>query len=102
MDGNMINWFNIILAFTVIAIILFIVNAIKKTKADTDKRFRGTNPSERERIMKKRMEEIRNRDIRCSRCGEQTFALLGTGNKYKCYTCNHVFDGPEHISSKID
>jgi ribosomal protein L37AE/L43A len=96
------DWFNIILAVMVISIVLFIVNAIKKTKADIDNRFKRTTPTERERAMKKLVEEIRGRDIRCSRCGEQAFALLGTGNKYKCEACNHVFDGPEHISSEID
>jgi tRNA(Ile2) C34 agmatinyltransferase TiaS len=92
----MFDWFNIILAVMVISIVLIIVNAIKKTKADIDERFRRTTPTERERDMKRFVEEIRARDIRCNRCGEQASALLGKGNKYKCKTCNHVFDRPEH------
>lgn len=98
----MLDWFNIILAVMVISVALFIVNAVKKTKAEIDKQFRRTTPTERKGTMKKLVDEIRGRDIRCSRCGERSFALPGAGNHYKCDTCNQVFEGPEHISSEID
>jgi DNA-directed RNA polymerase subunit RPC12/RpoP len=98
----MFDWFTIILALMVLSIVLVIVNAVKRTKTEIDERFKRSTPTERERDMRKLADEICSRDVRCSRCGEQAIALLGTGNKYKCETCNHEFDGPEHISSKAE
>ena len=93
----MFNWFNMIIAVIVGAIVLFIVKAVRQTKADIDKRLEGVDPAKRNEIAKSLAEKIRSQDVRCTRCGKQSFALLGTNNQYKCHTCNFEFEGPPHI-----
>ena len=90
----MLNWFNIILGIMVVAIVVFIVRAVRKTKAEI---YKGLGPEPGERRIRQAIKEIRERDIRCPHCGRQSSAMLGTGNKYKCDTCNHEFEGPSHI-----
>jgi DNA-directed RNA polymerase subunit RPC12/RpoP len=90
----LLDWFNIILGIMVVAIVGFIVYAIRKTKAEI---YRGLGPEPGERRMKQVIKEIRERDIRCPHCGRQSFAMLGTGNRYKCDTCHHEFEDVDHI-----
>jgi DNA-directed RNA polymerase subunit RPC12/RpoP len=90
----MLEWFYIVLGIMVAAIVGFIVKAVRMTNAEIHKKM-GPLPDEWK--MKKAIEEIRKRDISCPRCGKQTFAMLGTQNRYKCDTCNHEFEGPDHI-----
>ena len=90
----MLDWFNIILGIMVVVIVGFIVNAVRKTNAEIHKKM-GPLPDGWK--MKKAVEEIRKRDIPCPRCGKQTFAMLGTQNRYKCDICHYEFEGAEHI-----
>jgi ribosomal protein S27AE len=90
----MLDWFNITLAILVVTIAGFIMKAIRQTQAEIDK---GLGPAPGERRMKKAIEEITQRDIRCPRCGNEAFAMLGTGNRYKCDSCHFEFEGAEHI-----
>jgi transposase-like protein len=90
----MLDWFYIVLGIMVVVIVVFIVNAIRMTNAEIHKKL-GPLPDEWK--MKKVVEEIRKRDVPCPRCGKQTFAMLGTQNRYKCDVCNYEFEGVEHI-----
>ena len=90
----MLDWFNIVLAVMVIVIVGFIVRAVRKTKAEIDK---GLGPAPSERNMERAIMEIHERDVECPRCGSQTFAMLGTDNRYKCDACNYEFEGAPHI-----
>jgi transposase-like protein len=83
------DWFDIALGAMVIAIAGAIVLAVRKTKAEID---RGLGPAPTERDMKRRIRQIRARDVRCPRCGRQSHAMLGMKNRYKCDTCNHAFE----------
>jgi ribosomal protein L37AE/L43A len=94
----MIDWFNVGLVVLIIFVVGFILNAIRKTRAEIEK---GLGPAPSERIMRKVIEEIRNRDVNCPRCGQQTSAMMGTINQYKCDMCNHEFEGPDHIQRNL-
>ncbi len=98
----MLNWFNIILAVMIGGIILFIIRAVRQTKADIDKRLKNVVPSKRDEVARQLAEKIRNQDIRCMRCGRQTFNMSGTTNMYKCHSCNYEFEGPTHILHGTD
>lgn len=93
----MVTLFNIILAVMVGAIILFIVKAVRQTKDDIDQRFKGVNPATRDELAKELIEKMGSQDVRCSRCGRQTFTMAGTTNMYKCQACNYEFAGPTHV-----
>lgn len=98
----MFNWFNLILVLMVGCIILFIIKAIRQTKADIDQRLKDVPPDKRDEVAMKLAENIRSQDVRCTRCGKQTFNMSGTTNMYKCYTCNYEFEGPTHILHETD
>ena len=98
----MFDWFTIILAAIVLAVVLFIIKAVRQTKADIDKRLNNVDPAKRNAVAKKLAEHIRNRGVSCTRCGRQAFALLGTDNQYKCHTCNFEFEGPPHIPTDLE
>ncbi len=79
---DLLSAVNIALAVIVITIVLVIVKAVRKTKADMDKHLRGSDPATRKEQMENLAEKIRKREVSCTRCGRQTHALLGTGNQY--------------------
>ena len=59
----MFDWFTIILSVIVVAIVLFIIKAVRQTKADIDKRLKDVDPAKRNAVAKKLAEQIRNQDI---------------------------------------
>jgi transposase-like protein len=87
----MLDWFNLLLLAMVLLVVGFIVFGIRKTLAEV--RESGVSGNEARELAKR----IRERDIRCPRCKGKAFGLLGTKVKYKCHSCNYVFEGPEHI-----
>ena len=87
----MFDWFNLLLISFVLLVVVFIALAIRKTMGEMTRS--GISGDEARRLA----EEIRSRDVRCPRCDRQSSALLGTNNRYKCDTCNHEFEGPEHM-----
>ena len=93
----MINMLPIAIAVIATMVVLFIVKAVRQTKADIDKRFMGTDPSRRDDMARELAEQIRKQEVNCSRCGRYANALIGTNNKYKCHSCNFEFEGPPHI-----
>ncbi len=86
----MFDWFNLLLITFVLLVVGFIAIAVRKTMGEV--RHSGVTGDAARRLA----EEIRKRDIVCPRCSRQSSSLLGTGNKYKCDTCNYVFEGPAH------
>ncbi len=88
--------FNIVFGILVVTIVGFIVYTIRKAMADVRK---GLGPAPSERTMKRALEEMRKRDVRCPRCREQATMMLGTGNGYKCDSCNHEFEDVKHFQT---
>ncbi|WP_457575779.1 hypothetical protein [Desulfomarina sp.] len=86
----MFDWFNLLLLAVVLLIVGFIAIAVRMTLGEM--KGAGLRGDDARRYA----EEIRKRDIKCPRCSRQSSALLGTGNRYKCDTCNYVFEGPVH------
>ncbi len=93
LDGGRIklfDWFNLLLITIILLVVGFIALAVRRTMGEM--KGAGLSGDDARRLA----EEIRKRDIKCTRCGRQSSALLGTGNKYKCDTCNYVFEGSVH------
>ena len=87
----MFDWFNLVLIAFVLLIVGVIVIAIRKTMGEITQS--GMSGDEARKLA----QQIRERDVRCPRCDRQASALLGTKNQYKCDTCNHTFEGAEHM-----
>ena len=88
--------FYVSLALIVVTIAAFIVRAVRLTNASLTMAARHvdlTNPD----VARSVVEQIRGRELRCLRCGGQTFARLGTENRYQCESCHFTFTGPAHI-----
>ena len=88
----MLDWFNITLIALVLGIVALIVFAVRKTINQIKES--GVSGEDARKLAKR----IRERDVRCPRCNRQSSALLGTQNRYKCDSCYHEFEGPEHMS----
>ena len=86
----MLDWFNMLLLGTIIAVIGFIIFSVRKTMGTLSKK--GLSDDD----MRELAARIRNRDMRCPRCGRQSSAMIGTKVKYKCDSCNYEFEGPKH------
>ena len=86
-----LDLFNIVLFALVLVVIGFIVYAVRRTMTQIEKT--GVS-GEKARDLAKRIREL---DVRCPRCNLQSFALLETGNQWKCESCNYVFEGPDHM-----
>jgi len=90
-----VDWFYLIPGIIILAIGVFIYNAVKKTKAKIEKKL-GPAPSEL--AMKQLLEEIKSRELpKCPRCHSEAFAIFDTDARYKCELCNYEFEGVPHI-----
>jgi len=87
----MFDWFNLVIIAFVLLIVGVIVLAIRKTMGEITQSGMSGDKA------RKLAQQIRERDIRCPRCDRQASALLGTKSQYKCDTCRHTFEGPEHM-----
>ena len=96
----MIDLFNVTLALLVLVIVAFVVRAVRLTSASISTASRHLNLT-RPDIARRLVEEIRAREVPCERCGRQTFALLGTEDRYKCETCHFEFQGPAHMPAHV-
>jgi ribosomal protein S27AE len=88
--------FYVALGLMVTVIAAFIARAVRLTQASLRTASRHvdlTNPD----VARSVADEIRRREIPCPRCGGETFALLGTGNRYECEICHLTLTGPAHI-----
>ena len=93
--------FYVILAITVLAVVWFIVKAVRQTQGQIAHQLRATDPPRRDEIARDLAARIREQAerVRCVRCGSQSIMLLGTTNRYRCESlqCQHTFDGPPHM-----
>jgi formamidopyrimidine-DNA glycosylase len=88
--------FYVALGLIVTVIAAFIARAVRLTQASLRTASRHvdlTNPD----VARSVADEIRRREVPCPQCGGETFALLGTGNRYEREICHLTFIGPPHI-----
>jgi tRNA(Ile2) C34 agmatinyltransferase TiaS len=50
-----------------------------------------------EAVARSVVDRLRERDVRCPRCGGETIALIGTSRRYRCEDCGAAFDGAPHV-----
>ena len=82
-DVPEVDLYYVALAVIVLTIVAFVVRAVRLTNASMSTASRLLNLT-RPDIARRLVEEIRVLQVPCDRCGQQTFALLGTENRYKC------------------
>jgi ribosomal protein S27AE len=95
MPGDLVLFY-VALGLIVTMIAVFIVGAVRLTQASLSAASRHvdlTNPD----VARSVADEIRRREVPCPQCGGETFALLGTGNRYECEICHLTLTGPAHI-----
>lgn len=79
-----------------VAIAVSVARAVRLTKAAMAES--GADPNRMSGEAAERLvERIRNLQVPCPICGGESFALLGTGNRHKCESCDHEFTGPAHV-----
>ena len=93
---GLFNLFSVFLAVLVVVIIAFIVRAVRLTNASLATAARHLNLTTPD-VARSLVDQIRAREVPCPRCGHDTFARLGTENRYRCDTCHFDFGGPAHI-----
>jgi transposase-like protein len=84
------------IAVLILVIAVFIARSVRTVLFDIDKQLKGVPRSQREEAMRSMIERLQSLDVRCPRCGETTFLVLGTRDGYKCERCAHQFTGPPH------
>ena len=87
----MYDWFNITIIVLIVGIVAAIVFSLRKTMAQIKES--GISGEDAHQLAKR----IRARKVKCPRCERHSYALLGSGNQWKCKVCNHEFDGPDHL-----
>jgi tRNA(Ile2) C34 agmatinyltransferase TiaS len=92
----MMSWFGLTLALLVVLIAYGIVRSVRAVMSDMDRQMKGVPRSEREAAARELTERLRQMDVRCPRCGEEAFLVLGTSDGYRCERCSHEFSGPAH------
>jgi hypothetical protein len=91
-----VDGFWVLVALIAVAIVAVIVRAVRLTNASMAEGFPRVD-SHNARAAWALVNQIRGRDLPCPRCGQDSLALLGTGNRYQCDSCAFEFDGPAHI-----
>jgi len=86
------------IAVLLAAIVWMAVRAVRMTNASIAQAGRDVNLS-RDETAERVIERIRSLDVRCPRCGQLMFAMLGSGSRYKCENdnCRFEVEGPPHI-----
>jgi ribosomal protein S27AE len=74
-----------------------IARAVRLTKATIERARPSVALSQPDQV-ERAVDRLRRIDVRCPRCGEQTVAMLGTRNRYRCEQCAVELDGPEHLA----
>lgn len=92
-----LDLFYISFAVIVVTVVTVIVRAVRLTKTSLMDASRHVNPADRG-VARRLIEEIRGRDVPCTRCGHQTSTCLGTDDRYKCDSCHFEFEGPAHMT----
>jgi hypothetical protein len=98
----MFDLFSLSILVLIVTIVAFIVRAVRVTNASIARAGQDA-PLSRPDVARRVAGQMRARDVRCTRCGQPTFAMLGTGNRYKCENemCSLEFDGPGHFPADM-
>lgn len=82
----------IVLAVIVLlAAVAFIILTVQRSGAG----YKGLNTAmDYARANEFTSSDIRSKKIKCRRCGDDAFGVLGTGNIYRCRTCGDKTEGP--------
>jgi predicted RNA-binding Zn-ribbon protein involved in translation (DUF1610 family) len=99
--GNMFDSFDllwVVLAILVAVIVAFIVRAVRLTRAKLATASRHLNLSNPD-VARSVVDRMRGQELPCPRCGQETFARLGTENRHTCDACGGDFEGPAHIAA---
>ena len=94
----MFDSINLLTAGLVVVIAVVIVRAVRQTRA-TIEGARPFVPLSQPDAVERVVDRLRRIDVRCPRCGEQTVAMLGTRNRYRCEQCPVELDGPDHLAT---
>ena len=99
---GMFDLFYLLMAGLVVTIVAFIVRAVRLTGASIERAGREI-PLSQPGVARRVVDEMRSRDVRCRRCGQPTFAMLSTRNRYKCENdmCAFEFEGPGHFPTDV-
>ena len=94
--------FYLLIAALLVTIVAFMVRAVRLTKASIARAGRDI-PLSQPDVVRRVVDQLRSVDVRCPRCGQPTFAMLGTRNRYKCENdmCRFEFEGPEHFPTDV-
>jgi tRNA(Ile2) C34 agmatinyltransferase TiaS len=95
-----VDLFYVLLALIVVAIVTVIARAVRLTNASLTAASRNINLTHPD-VARRLVDEIRGKDVLCARCGRPMSTLLGTGNRYRCDTCQFEFEGPAHMPAEI-
>jgi hypothetical protein len=98
----MFDLFNLALLALIVTVVWFIARAVRLTNRSIARAGRDI-PLSRPDVAERVAEQIRSRDVPCARCGQPTFAMLGTRTRYKCENdrCGLEFEGPAHIPTDL-
>lgn len=91
----MSNGIGLAIAALVLVIAVVIVRSVRMVLFEVDPkrtRGRGLRRDEASRLT----ERLKSLDVRCPRCREESFLVLGSTDRYKCERCRHEFTGPSH------
>ena len=99
---GMLDLFYVAILALIVTIVAFIVRAVRLTNASISRAGREM-PLSRPDVARRLAEQIRSRDVRCTRCGQPAVAMLGTENRYKCENemCSLEFEGPAHFPADL-
>jgi transposase-like protein len=88
--------FGLVVAVLILVIAFVIVRSVRTVLFDVDKQTKGVPRSRRDEVMRSMIERLQKLDVRCPRCGQETFLVFGSLDRYKCESCRHEFSGPPH------
>jgi ribosomal protein L37AE/L43A len=93
------DFFPLLLAALIGAIVWTIARVVRRTNAQIADHLRGTDPRKRTDFALKLAQEVRARAdaVRCPHCAGHAFAMLDKEGWWKCETCHQEFEGPAHL-----
>ncbi|HEY5617667.1 MAG TPA: hypothetical protein VIK60_06960 [Vicinamibacterales bacterium] len=100
--AGVFDLFYLLIAALLVTIVALMVRAMRLTKASIARASRDI-PLSRPDVVRRVVDHMRSVDVRCPRCGQPTFAMLGTRNRYKCENdmCRFELEGPEHFPTDV-
>jgi transposase-like protein len=90
------SWMALSIGAMIVVVAFVIVRSVRKVMFDVDRQMKPVHKSRQGFAAREMIEQLRKLDVRCPRCGEEAFLLIGTKNGYKCDSCRHQFTGAPH------